>query len=249
MTKKILAATLFGLFAISSVAEAKAPEHFYNPKKNLHKDPNYAPGDYAAAESFNARTAFYASKAELVAMDDAGKAGRLITTGVGEVTFSAPKNETKSVLGYFRNYIGVAETAKGKLKKMTMLVDINSLDTAVPGRNNRITKIFFESFDAEKGTSTIVFDKFKGKSSLKALSKGGTVTAMGTIELNKTKKPITAKLKVKKMGNTWAVETVEAITLIASDYGYEKAAYALMKECNHKALGNKIDVKVKLFFR
>ncbi len=246
--KTALVTILAGSMGLASVAAAKAPEHYINPKENLNPDPNYAPGDYAAPEAFASRTAYAAAKAELANAEMAGKAGRVMTLGIGEITFSAAKNKDKSVLGYFRNYFGVAEMGKGGLKKMTMLVDINSLDTAVPGRNNRIVDIFFEAAKPEKGMATVEFTKFQGMNA-KVMKKGGTITATGEITLNEVKKPITAKLKLKKNGATWMVETVEPIKLLISEFGYEKAAYALMKSCNHSALGNSTDVKVKLFFR
>lgn len=246
--KTALWTTLVGSMVLASVASAEAPEHFMNPKENLNPDPNYVPGDYAAPEAFASRTAYAAAKAELANADTAGKGGRLMTLGIGEITFSAAKNQDKSVLGYFRNYFGVAEMAKGGLKKMTMIVDINSLDTAVPGRNNRIIDIFFEAAKPEKGMATIEFTKFKGVNA-KVMKKGGTIEAMGEITLNEVKKPISAKLKLAKKGATWMVETAEPIKLLVSEFGYEQAAYALMKSCNHAALGNSTDVKVKLFFR
>jgi len=45
------------------------------------------------------------------------------------------------------------------------------------------------------------------------------------------------------------VETAEPAIVRISDYGFGDKAYALMKECNHKSLGNVVEVKVQLYLR
>lgn len=250
MTMRPLALPLVAA-AFLLVGAGEAPEHYKNDPKNINPDPNYVPGPYAMPDQFAARTEFEAKRAELNKLDELGNPRRLVTVG-GEVSFVATKNESARVQGYFRNFSGAVVFGPKAIEKMDLLIDINSLDTAVPGRNYRILNIFFDAAAPELGTARAQFDKFDlhGKS-LKDLEKGKAkqLTATGTLQLNGKTVPISAELKVEKKGSSYLVETEKPLILKLSDFEYGNKAMELMKECNHKALGNGVEVAVKLAFR
>jgi hypothetical protein len=225
----------------------EAPANWANDPKNLNPDPNYVPGPYAMPDQFAARTDYEARRAELVKLDEVGDAKKLFTLSTGEIAFGAVKNETARVQGYFRNWFGVAKLGAKGIDSMDVLIDVNSLDTAVPGRNYRILNILFDATKPELGTALVRFDKFDLKG--KPLAKAKSITASGTIDLNGTKKPITAELKVEKKGSTYLVETEKPIALLLSDFALGARVPALLKECNHKSIGNTVEVSVKLALR
>lgn len=230
---------------------AAGPEHFYNDPANLNPDPNYTPGEYPLADVYAAQAAFFAAKAEMIDGEAIAAGTDVTTSSIGEITFSSIKNETATVLGYFRSYLGVGHFNQDVLEGVDMLIDINSLDTAVPGRNHRILNIFFESMKSQFGHAAVHFDTFDGGAKkVKKLKDGQSLTlaASGSITLNGATRPLSANLMIKKQAGKWMVETVEPIELMISDFAFGDRIYALMKECNHKSIGNRVDVRVKVYF-
>jgi len=230
---------------------AQAPDHYYNPIENINPDPNYTPGNYPLEDTNVARSLFHIEKDELIASATEAGANSLVTLGMGEITFKSIKNETASVLGYFRNYFGVMTLGEGGAD-FKILIDVNSLDTGVPGRNNRILNLFFESMSPKLGFSSIHFDQIElGAENLEMLADGAShsVKASGIISLNGVSKSISANLIVQQQNGTWRVETAEPISLLISDFAFGDKAYTLMQSCNHKALGNLVMISVKLYFR
>jgi polyisoprenoid-binding protein YceI len=243
---------LWQLPSVNAQVSKKAPEHFFNNPANLNPDPDYTPGDFPLADIYKAQTIFYTQRSELIAAADVASGDYLYTVGAGEVSFSVMKNETAPVLGYFRDYLGVVKMGPNGPEKMTMVIDINSLDTGVPGRNNRILNLFFESMKPDWGTARVEFDKFDlHGNTLETLEDGQLhrIEAYGTLTLNGKTQKMSAYLKVLKQGGTWAVETEEPVPLFISDFGFGQRIYELMKSCNHKSMGNEVRINAKLYFR
>ncbi len=244
---RIRIATLFlPLFflATASWLPAAAPAHYYNDPKYINPDPNYTPGDYPMADTNQARALYAEQKRELAKrLDDEAY---IATLGTGEITYTAIKNESATVLGYFRNYFGVARMGKKGVESVDLLIDVNSMDTAIPGRNNRILTLFFESMKPQFGTAAIHLSHFEsaGKREGRHL-----VRASGEIRLNGVTRPISATLAYKRTGKTWSVQTASPIALQISDFGFGDRIYELMKACNHKSIGNRVEVKVDLRLR
>ena len=244
----------FVLAMITGVLNISAaePEHFYNPPENLNPDPSYTPGDYALPELHAARVIFQNVKEELTKQESLLDSNRLFTLNAGEITFTAVKNEKAEVLGYFRNFFGALTLAGGEPVRMDLVIDVNSLDTAVPGRNNRILDIFFQSAKPELGTARIVFDVFElGGLSFAALQDGSehAISASGKIVLNQSEQPIRAALTVQKTGAVWSVTTAQPLDLSIADFNFGQRVYDLMKACNHKALGNTVKIKTQLYLK
>jgi hypothetical protein len=236
------------LLLVSHSTFAASAEYFYNPPENINPDPNYTPGDYALADVYASELAYQTSEVALINEAALGDDARVFTLGAGEISFSSTKNETASVLGYFRNYLGVGEVGGQGPTKMEMIIDINSLDTAVPGRNNRILNLFFKSMMPDLGTARIVFYRLD-ISEVKDKRGSQSMTAVGTMTLNGVSQSIAAELMMTQEGRTWKVETKEPLSLLISDFGFRDEIYELMRECNHQSLRNQVDVSVKLYFR
>jgi len=253
--KLLITFILLALFIPTSCTaqiENTVPDHFYNPKENLNPDPDHTPGNFDLADISVSKSAFYIQKGDLIQSTKASGGKLLFTLGSGELTFDSIKNETATVMGYFRNYFGVATMNDAGLEKLDMLVDINSLDTAVPGRNHRILNLFFRSMKPELGTATISFTEFEyGNKTLSDLEDGQvhTISASGSLTLNNTPQNIYATLNIQRINESWHVTTLAPISLLITDYNFGNRPYELMVSCNHKALGNKVGVNVDMYFR
>jgi len=245
-----------GLFVVLSFmavgvqhTRAEEPENFYNAPENMNADPNYVPGPYALPEVHAAKTVYQAKSDELARAHSLLDANTRVTLNAGQVTFSALKNETAEVLGYFRGFFGVLTLAGGAPSRMDMVIDINSLDTAVPGRNNRILDLFFQSTKPELGTAAVYFDKFDLGGKVLSEMEDGTeyaISASGKLTLNQVEKEVEARLGVTKSGSGWVVKTLEPLDVFISDFALTERVPAFLMACNHKALGNRVKVNVEL---
>ena len=241
-----------GQAVILNAGTQEVLEHYYNDPSNIHPDPDYVPGDLPLEDVYEANTIYFLKKAVLAESLIEGGEGVVSTLGVGEISFSIAKNESAEVLGYFRDYLAVISMNKKGPERMEMLIDINSLDTAVPGRNNRILNLFFRSMESDLGDAVVVFDQFDlGKSSFKSWREGQTyaIGASGSIVLNGVARNISATLDVTPRNRGWVVETQEPIALLISDFQFGNRVYDLMKSCNHISIGNTVGVRVQLYFK
>lgn len=240
------------LAAGSAILQAAQPENFYNAPENVNPDPNYTPGPYTLPEVHGARTVYQTKRDALAAAHSLLDPGTLVTVNAGQVTFSALKNETAEVLGYFRGFFGVLTLEAGAPSRMDMVIDINSLDTAVPGRNNRILDLFFQSSKPELGTASVYFDQFDLGGKTFSEMQDGTeyaITASGKLTLNQVEKEVQARLGVTKVGSGWTVKTLAPLEVYISDFSLSERVPAFLKACNHKALGNRVKVNVELLLK
>jgi hypothetical protein len=245
--------TLITITLLSSQLTAQdtiTKKNFYNDPININRNPNYILGDYPLPDINDAKTYFQMKKSEIITPTTLKTPGYSFTTGIGEITFSSTKDETNKVLGYFRNYIGFLQTKGMNIHAIKLVIDINSLDTAVAGRNNRILDLFFKSSLPANGTALVDFSKIQTKSLRKQENNTQyTVIASGTLSLNGISSPIKAKLNITHDKEVWTIETVDALQLNISDLGYKNEIYDLLKSCNHKSIGNGVEIKTKLYLR
>ena len=230
----------------------EVPERYYNDPANVNPDPDYTPGDFPLGDVYEAKTIYYLKKGVLAESLIEGGEGAISTLGLGEISFSSVKNESAEVLGYFRDYLAIASMGKQGPERLEMLIDINSLDTAVPGRNNRILNLFFHSMKGALGHAVVVFDQFDwGKRSFKSWREGKTysIRASGSIMLNGVTRELSAMLDVTPRNRGWVVETQEPIALLISDFQFGNRVYDLLKSCNHKSIGNSVGIRVQLYFK
>jgi polyisoprenoid-binding protein YceI len=232
------------------VLRGDSATHFHNDPKYLHPDPAYVPGDYPLEEVGNARAVYYFRKSELASA--VKEPNTVVTLDVGEITFTSVKDLIAPVQGYFRQFFGVMRLQNGVPASVDLVVDINSLDTAVPGRNNRILNVFFESMRPELGTAELKFTKLAYEKKELARHRDHTpavVKATGTMTMNGVTRDITAIVRIGKEGNTWVVESVQPVTLLMSDYAFGSRVFELMKICNHRSIANAVTVDVQMYFR
>ncbi len=252
MLQNFIFTVLLSIFSFSLSAYAQAPEHFYNPPENLNPDPDYTPGDYAFPDPFVAKTIYEGKKLELSETYPVESSKNKYLLGAGEISFSSLKNETIPVKGYFRNYSGALKIGINGPETMKILIDVNSMDTGVPGRNNRILEIFFQSMNADLGTISVEFNEFDlGEKTWENLKDGKihSVKASGTVLLNLVEQAVNVVLNVRNQNGTWVVETSEPFIISLSDFNFGIRPYELMKVCNHKALGNNVEVEASVYLR
>jgi polyisoprenoid-binding protein YceI len=223
---------------------------FHNLPEFINPDTLYVPGDYPLPEVANARAVYLAAKQSLEsAVEDSDAA---LSINAGEIAWTSYKDGGKPVLGYFRNYFGVLKFSKKGIERADLVIDVNSLDSAIPGRSNRILALFFESMKPEFGTAELKLSKFSfDEGSFRAAEHGKpqTVSASGSLTMNGVSREVTTSLLIVKTGKTWRVETARPLLLLISDFGFAARVFALMKECNHRSLGNAVQVNAKLYFR
>ncbi len=251
--KSIVLSVLFwSLSAAFAFAESeKTKDYFYNPPEFVREDPNYTPGDYPLEDTNQARMAYYLQKDELADAFEKDPA-LLVSLDTGEITFTSVKNGSKPVQGYFKNYFATAKLGPTGIQSFKMIVDVNSLDTAVPGRNNRILDLLFQSMRPEFGTAVFNLENADpGVGPVDKLEPGKQypMKAEGNLTLNGITKPVTVSLLIQKNQGVWKAETSESFVLKLSDFGFTERAYALMKACNHKSLKNEVEIRVKLYFK
>lgn len=224
--------------------KAEAPEHYFNKKENLDPDPAYVPGDYPAPDTAAAKKAYEERAAKIAVGGDK----TLKVQEGGELTFGIAKNEQKRVFGYFRKYAGAVALGASGPEKVELVIDVNSIDTAVAGRDHRIMDILLQSMKPEYGTAVLVFDKFDmgGKSWDDAVKEGAPIVASGSLTVNDKSNPVKTKLSVTQEGDVYTVETTDKVLIKLSDYGYGERPYALMKACNHVSMGNVVDLAVNV---
>ncbi|PIQ82615.1 MAG: hypothetical protein COV76_02755 [Candidatus Omnitrophica bacterium CG11_big_fil_rev_8_21_14_0_20_64_10] len=231
---------------------ANAPEHFYNDPDNLHPDPDYVPGEYPLADVYNAQAVYRQRRGELAAQRLAAGSDALATQGLGELTFSSIKNESADVLGYFREYLGVVRLEQGRPAGVTLVIDVNSLDTAIPGRNNRILNLLLESYEPAGAFSEVMLDRLEGKFPAWSEWPEGAVHSVigkGTVRLNGVTRPIEARLEAVREKGFLKVRILEPVELRLSDFGFRERIYTLMQACNHKSISNAVEISAELYLK
>lgn len=236
-----------GTLASAQPAAQTAPEHYQNP--NANPDPNFVPGDYPAPDA-EAAIVQYDTLVEQMAPE--GDVYYVTNEEEDEITWTSIKNETAEVLGYFRTFDGYVTFADDHFVKAELLIDVNSLDSAVPARDNRLKAILLQSMKPQMGTARLVLDKVEGNPTVTSMQDGAahTVKLTGNFTLGAVTVPVTAQLEIKwdTEEEIWHARTVEPISLLLSSLKLDGSVPALMKECNHAALGNLVKIACKLRF-
>ena len=241
------------VFPRGSYAEnGDAPEHFINPPENINPDPNYVPGDYALPDLTQALSFFATARRRLDAMEiqKGDKLFRLKKTG--EIRVTVTKNQTIPVLAYFHDFDGYILFRQGVFSETKLIISLNSWDTAVPGRDNRVRALLFESMLPEKaiatlhlthiGSDLIELDKLQDQSPL-------TVEVSGVLAIGGIVKPVRAMIEIDWGHGKWKVKQAKPLEILISDFGFGEKALTLMEACNHKSIANKISIEWELEFK
>lgn len=231
---------------------ADAPERFVNPPENIDPDPNHIPGDYALPDLTQALSFFGTARRRLDEMEVKKEDKLFRVKKAGEIRVTVTKNQTVPVLAYFREFDGYILFRDGVLSETKLIISLNSWDTAVPGRDNRVRALLFESMLPEKaiailhlthiGSGSIELDKLEDQSPL-------TVEVGGVLVIGGIVKPVQALIEVDWGRGKWKVKQAKPLEILISDFGFGEKAMALMKACNHKSIENKISIEWELEFK
>ncbi len=243
---------MFAIFSVAllvvaapSVFPQAAPEHYeytdWNP------DPNFVPGDYPAPDTTASLARFEEMK---LALAPAGTSFALQKEG--EIAFQIQKNKKDNVLAYFREFAGYASFEEGVFKGAEVLVSLNSLDSGVPKRDNRVRALFFEAAKPERGVAKLLLEgSAASPANLTDLQDGlpHRLDLAGTFELGPARVPVKAALEVQWQTDRWAVKTLEPLELRLGDLGLAANVPVLMKECNHHFVSDAVNVTCSLTFK
>lgn len=226
------------------------PEHYINKSRDFNSDPDFIPGDYPAPDTLLALDHYE----EMVdSLDPEGNVLDVMREEGDEITWTAIKNKTKTVLGYFRTFDGYISFKEGKFSKAELLISVNSLDSAIPGRDNRIKSIFFQSMMPQMASGILVLDKVEmGPPFISAIQNGAShkIKLGGYFTLGAKTLPVSVMLEVMWDSNeeVLSVQTVEPLEIFVSDLNLQNRMPELMRECNHKSMGNLVKIACKLRF-
>lgn len=253
---KLISVSILGLMIGLNATDARArknddpPEHYVNKSKSFNSDPDYVPGDYPAPDT-KASDENYTVMVDN--LDPEGDILDVMREEGDEITYTAIKNKTASVLGYFRTYDGYISFKEGKFNKAELLINVNSTDSGIPGRDNRIISLFFQSMKPELGTAVLILDKITdGNPYIAAVQNGAVhqIKTSGLFTFGAVTLSINAMLQVQwdPEKEILSVQTAEPVEILISDLKLDGNVPALMEECNHKSLGNLIKISCKLRF-
>ena len=162
---------------------------------------------------------------------------------IGYVSY---KNKNLTVPGYFSEAHGFG--VFGEAPEARLVINPLSLDSGDPVRDRKLEKLFFELADAKN--AVFVFRSTKIEGALpKNAEETSRVTITGDLTLHGAKKTLTLPFDVKKTGEGYEAKLATSPYLLSfSDFGLVEPLRALMKSCNHAAMGTAaaLDITLKL---
>ena len=170
-------------------------------------------------------------------------AGWLLDQNESRVNFITTKNVNFTELNYIRNLAGDI----GDDGHATLTMDLRSVETHAPDRNERLQTGFFEvsKFPASKVTLTL-----DGKKLL-ALPVGGRLEtdATATVSLHGVEKKLEARLVVTKLKDD-GLQVVSLLPVIVAveDFGLAAGLEVMRSMVELKNIGNKVPVTFNLIF-
>jgi polyisoprenoid-binding protein YceI len=170
-------------------------------------------------------------------------AGWLLDQSESRVNFITTKNVNFTEVNYVRNLAGEI----GDDGRASLTLDLRSVETHAPDRNERLQTGFFEvsKFPASKVTLTI-----DGKKLL-ALPVGGhlEVGATATLQLHGVEKQLESRLSVIKLKDEGLqIISLQPVIVAVEDFGLTKGLEAMRAIVDLKSIGNKIPVTFNLIF-
>ena len=170
-------------------------------------------------------------------------AGWLLKNSESNVYYVSTKNLTTSELNYFNTLTGNIND-QGDL---TIKINLESVETDVPIRNERIKSMLFEVINYSKATLTASIDSEK----LKHLKIGETYTESVNFMLNLhgINQELSTTVKViKSASGNILVTPVAPIIISANLFGLEKGIERLRKIARLKSISPSVPVTFNLTF-
>jgi len=75
------------------------------------------------------------------------------------------------------------------------------------------------------------------------------VEAAGVLIIGYVLKPVRPLMEVEWDGKGWKIKSAEPLQILISDFKLDGNLPALMKECNHKSIGNNVSIEWALEFK
>lgn len=160
------------------------------------------------------------------------------------IHFESTKNETITEESKFEHLSGNIDdqTARAKVE-----VSLNSVDTNIPLRDERITDLLFEIARYPLATLTTQFTK--EDMALVNDMQAHTVATKGSLDFHGVKHEIETEVIVQKLdANTLQVKSAEPIVLDTDDYNLQTGMDALQKIVGLRSIDTSVPVSFTLVF-
>lgn len=160
-----------------------------------------------------------------------------------KLTIVTTKAKDISEIGIFKQLAGAIDDNG----KATLKIDLSSIDTNVPIRNQRMVQYLFEVNDYPTADLTVQFDP----KTLSNLQPGDKLaeTIQGELSLHGLKAPITADLNIVKLDdNSLFVSNQQPILVNAKTFNLVTGIEKLDSLVNHPGISNTVPVDFNLVF-
>ncbi len=164
-----------------------------------------------------------------------------------KIEFVSVKDQGVNVPGTFNTMEGIFSFGKKDSLSGEVTVDIDSLSTGNPARDQNLKELFFET-GKKPGYKTARF-LLKGRTPKEDIPiDGQTKVLKGTLEMHGKKVSLDIPLSVTERPDSIQVKTASPIVLDFSKWNLMVNVPTLMKACGHKNLEPKASLNLDLVF-
>jgi polyisoprenoid-binding protein YceI len=159
------------------------------------------------------------------------------------LNFASTKNAAVTELHSFQTISGELVGDKAKLT-----IDLASVETLVPIRNDRMKEHLFEIVKYPQATVQINLDP-KVLESLESPGSMADMPVVAAVDMHGIKKDITAKLRVIKLSDSkMLASTLEPILLLPADFSMQAGVNKLMEIAKLTSISSAVPVTFSLVF-
>lgn len=158
--------------------------------------------------------------------------------------FESTKNETIKEINKFKKFSGTIDDGKGTAQ---LEISLNSVDTHIPLRDERIRELLFE-------TALFPIASFTAEFNPKHLAKlndmhAHTIPLVGILNLHGVKHEIDTQVVVQKINaDSVQIKNAEPIVLDTDNYNLQMGIAALTKIAGLKSIDTSVPVSFQLVF-
>lgn len=159
------------------------------------------------------------------------------------INFISVKNSAIAETHSFASLVGYI----GKSGNVQVSIDLNSVETMIPIRNERLQKLLFETADFPNATVAASVDP----AVLAAVTEGGAVSTEIPVKLSLhgLEQKLTAAVTVFSDGGSLRVMSSRPLILSASDFGLAGGVEALREVAGLASISTAVPVTLNLHFR
>ncbi|MFI4954952.1 MAG: YceI family protein [Gammaproteobacteria bacterium] len=167
-----------------------------------------------------------------------------LNTNKSSLNFESTKNTTITEENKFKQFTGTIDDKNATAK---FDVSLNSVDTRIPVRDERIRELLFETARYPIASFTTQFDT-KYISELSD-NKPHTIPVDGTLNLHGVEHKITSQVIAQQLdANTLQIKNAEPIVLNTDDYNLGAGVAALTKIAGLQSIDSSVPVSFTLIF-